>query len=135
MKKFYGKSCSCQRCWVHCSHHFRFLSLRRAAFIFSVKIKAHVDQFIVSFSKQMVEECKTIKNFLNTSVYNHKKLLDKRNYTNKIVVFLFKYFKNNINKLPTDWRYQNIEIERLICDYISGMTDRFALKLYKEENE
>ena len=91
--------------------------------------------FIVSFSKQMVEDCNTIKNFLNTSVYNHKKLLDKRNYTNKIVVFLFKYFKNNINKLPTDWRYQNIEIERLICDYISGMTDRFALKLYKEENE
>ena len=26
----------------------------------------------------------------------------------------------------------NIEIERLICDYISGMTDRFALNLYKE---
>ena len=27
---------------------------------------------------------------------------------------------------------QDIEIERLISDYISGMTDRFATKLYKE---
>ena len=44
------------------------------------------------------------------------------------------FVKNN-NKLPTDWRNQNIEIERLICDYISGMTDRFALNLYKEISE
>ena len=42
--------------------------------------------------------------------------------------------KNN-KKLPLDWINQEIEIERLICDYISGMTDRYALNLYKEINE
>ena len=48
---------------------------------------------------------------------------------------LFSYFKNNNNKLPIDWINLNVEIERLICDYISGMTDRFALNLYKEIHE
>ena len=91
--------------------------------------------FIVNFSDNMQSNCNIIKEFLTTHVYNHKKLLDKRIYSKNVVQKLFSYFKRNNNKLPNDWRNQKIEIERLICDYISGMTDRFALKLYKELNE
>lgn len=94
-------------------------------------IKNH-KYFLVNFSIEMNKNCNLIKNFLNHYVYNHKDLLTKRNYSTNIVNKLFIYFKNNNNKLPQDWRNQNIEIERLICDYISGMTDRFALKLYME---
>ena len=68
-------------------------------------------------------------------VYNHSHLSDKRQYSKKVISTLFTYFVKNNNKLPIDWRNQNIEIERLICDYISGMTDRFALNLYKEISE
>ncbi len=88
--------------------------------------------FLVSFSDQMQNNCNIIKEFLNTYVYNHRNLLDKRNYSKNVVQKLFIYFKKNNNKLPKDWINQDIEIERLICDYISGMTDRFALNLYKE---
>ncbi len=88
--------------------------------------------FIVSYSDNMKKNCNSVKDFLNIQVYNHKKLLNKRNYSKKIINKLFTYFKNNNNKLPSDWINQDIEIERLICDYISGMTDRFAIKLYKE---
>ncbi len=89
------------------------------------------NNFIVSYSDQMYNNCKLIKEFLNIYVYNHTNLLDKRNYSKNVVHKLFIYFKNNNNKLPLDWVNQDIEIERLICDYISGMTDRFAIKLYK----
>ena len=92
------------------------------------------NNFIVSFSDQMKKNCNIIKLFLFTSVYNHNKLLRKRNYSKDVVISLFNYFKINNNKLPIDWRKLDIEIERLICDYISGMTDRFAIKLYKEIN-
>ena len=46
---------------------------------------------------------------------------------------LFKYFLKNFNSLPSDWLLQNKEESkhRIICDYISGMTDRYASKLYK----
>ena len=36
------------------------------------------------------------------------------------------------NKLPDDWRSINEPIERVICDYISGMTDRYASRLHKD---
>ena len=89
------------------------------------------NNFIISYSDKMKKNCNTVKEFLNIYVYNHKNLLDKRNYSKNIVNKLFVYFKNNNNKLPLDWITQDIEIERLICDYISGMTDRFAINLYK----
>ncbi len=88
--------------------------------------------FVIKFSEKMKNNCNIIKNFLKINVYNHKNLLDKRNYSKKVVHKLFSYFKYNKNKLPQDWINQDIEIERLLCDYISGMTDRFALNLYKE---
>ncbi len=88
--------------------------------------------FIISYSNDMINSCKEIKEFLHKYVYNHKRLIEKRNYSKKIVNKLFIYFKNNNKKLPADWTNQDIEIERLICDYISGMTDRFAINLFKE---
>ncbi len=90
------------------------------------------DSFIVSYSNQMQNHCNTVKDFLNSHVYNHEKITDKRNYSKTVVDKLFVFFKNNNNKLPKDWLNQDIEIERLICDYISGMTDRFAINLYRE---
>ncbi len=91
-----------------------------------------LENFTVAYSDQMNNNCNLVKDFLSNNVYNHKKLLDKREYSKKIINKLFIYFKNNNNKLPSDWITQDIEIERLICDYISGMTDRFAINLYKE---
>ncbi len=90
------------------------------------------NNFIVSYSDRMKRNCTIIKEFLNIHVYNHKNLIDKRNYSKNIIHKLFEYFKKNNNKLPSDWLNQDIEIERLICDYISGMTDRFATNLFKE---
>ncbi len=90
------------------------------------------NSYLVTYSNDMLKNCNSIKEFLNIYVYNHENLLDKKNYSKNVVQKLFLYFKNNNDKLPNDWLVQNIEIERLICDYISGMTDRFALNLYKD---
>ncbi len=93
------------------------------------------NNFIVSYSDQMQKNCNTVKEFLNLYVYNHEKLIDKRKYSKNVVHKLFKFFRQNNKQLPSDWLDQDIEIERLICDYISGMTDRFAINLYKEVYE
>jgi len=90
------------------------------------------DNFIVTYSDKMKKNCLLIKEFLNVYVYSHKDLLDKRNFSKNVVHKLFLYFKKNNNKLPLDWMNQDIEIERLICDYISGMTDRYAVNLYNK---
>ena len=90
------------------------------------------DNFIVCFSTGMNSKSKDIKSFLFDNVYNHKNLLNKRHKVEKIILNLFKYFYNSPNKLPEDWLNKNEPIERIICDYISGMTDRFASRLHKE---
>jgi dGTPase len=90
------------------------------------------NNFIVSFSPLMNSKSKDIKSFLFDNVYNHQNLLDKRQNVEKIISNLFKYFYNFPNKLPNDWRSINEPIERIICDYISGMTDRYASRLHKD---
>ena len=89
--------------------------------------------FLISMSNKMKEDCSMIRVFLNINVYNHKKLTTKRNQVENIIAKLFKYFLDNPKKLPKDWLQEekNENIHRIICDYISGMTDRYASKLYK----
>ena len=89
--------------------------------------------FLITMSKKMKDDCKTINEFLLINVYNHKKLKEKRSKVEEITNKLFKYFIKNFNKLPKDWSIQKKEEDkhRIICDYISGMTDRYAFKLYQ----
>jgi len=105
--------------------------------ILDLKIKTKEEfqnykNFIVTFSPLMSSKSKDIKSFLYDNVYNHQNLLDKRQNVEIIISNLFKYFYNSPNKLPNDWRTINEPIERVICDYISGMTDRYASRLHKD---
>ena len=88
-------------------------------------------KFMVSFSSSMELKSKSIKNFLFENVYNHKNLIKKRQNVEKINSELFNYFYNSPDKLPLDWRKIDEPIERIICDYISGMTDRYASRLFR----
>ena len=89
--------------------------------------------FLITMSKEMNDDCLMIRDFLDINVYNHPKLSSKRNEVKNIVSKLFKYFLDNSKKLPPDWlkEEKNENINRIVCDYISGMTDRYASKLYK----
>ena len=84
-------------------------------------------------SKKMKNNCNEIRNYLYENVYNHPKLIDKKSNAENIIFKLFEYYIKNFNLLPSDWLSKNnFEIkERIICDYISGMTDRYASKLYR----
>ena len=89
--------------------------------------------FLISMSEKMKNDSVLIKNFLYDNVYNHLKLKQKRNEVENIITKLFDYYLKNFDKLPKDWSLQKKEESenRIICDYISGMTDRYASKLYK----
>ena len=89
--------------------------------------------FLISMSEKMKNDSVLIKNFLYVNVYNHSKLKQKRNEVENIITKLFDYYLKNFDKLPKDWSLQKKEESenRIICDYISGMTDRYASNLYK----
>ena len=86
---------------------------------------------IVSFSNKMKNFDLQIKNFLKKKMYFHKTVNSKTNFGRKVIDSLFFKIKKNPNKYININKYKNSNLERIICDYIAGMTDRYAINLYK----
>ena len=73
-----------------------------------------------------------IKSFLNQYMYNHKKVLKNTNNGKKIIKDLFKHLLNYPKKYINKDLFKKEKKERLIADFISGMTDRYAINLHKK---
>ena len=87
---------------------------------------------IVSFSEKIKDFDIKIKNFLKEKMYFHDSVNIKTNYGKKIIKNLFIKIKKNPSKYINIGKYSNLNIERMICDYIAGMTDRYAINLYNK---
>ena len=90
------------------------------------------DKIIVCFSDQMKNFDMSIKKFLKQKMYYHSKVNLKTNYGKKIITKLFNKIKSNPKKYINIKKYNSSSIERIICDYIAGMTDRYAINLYNQ---
>ena len=88
-------------------------------------------QPIICFSKDMVESINQIKFFLNLKMYNNKEVLIKTNLGKKIIIKLFNEIKKEPIKYIRRDLFKNGIKERVIADFIAGMTDRFAINLNK----
>lgn len=51
-----------------------------------------------------------------------------------IIEGLYNYFTKNSKKLPSEIRAvaERDGIDRAVCDYIAGMTDKYAIKLFED---
>ncbi len=87
---------------------------------------------LVTFSQNMQKFDKKIKSFLKQKMYFHKSVNSKTNYGRKVITRLFFQIKKNPKKYINIKKYSNSNIERIICDYIAGMTDRYAINLYNQ---
>ena len=84
---------------------------------------------LVSFSNNMKVFDIQIKKFLKKKMYFHKSVSMKTNYGRKIIKNLFFKIRKNPKKYIDINKYKNSNLERIICDYIAGMTDRYAINL------
>ena len=87
---------------------------------------------IVRFSTKMKKFDKKVKNFLRTRMYFHKNVKKNTQQGKKIINKLFYSIKKNPSKYINVSKYDNSNIVRSICDFIAGMTDRYAINLYKK---
>ena len=87
---------------------------------------------IVCFSKKMNLFDVSIKTFLRRNMYFHKDVIHKTNFGKKIIKHLFLKIKKNPNKYINMKFIKKNNIDRSICDFIAGMTDRFAINLYNK---
>ena len=87
---------------------------------------------LVTFSTKMKIFDTKIKKFLKQQMYFHKKVNSKTNYGRKVITKLFTSIRHNPQKYIDIKKYNNSNLERNICDYIAGMTDRYAINLYNQ---
>ena len=87
---------------------------------------------IIDFSYKMKKIDKEIKLFLKDNMYNHKKVLINTNKGKKIINDLFNYLIKNHQKYINKDSFKNEKKERVVADFIAGMTDRYAINLHKK---
>ena len=96
----------------------------------NIKDVYKIDMQLVTFSEEMTDFDMSIKSFLRENMYYNKKILNKTRKGEKIIKLLF----SRINKHPLKFVKRNTlkmySKERSICDFIAGMTDRYAINLY-----
>ena len=87
---------------------------------------------VVTFSNEMRKFDKRIKSFLKTKMYYHRKVKSNTSNGKKIIRELFFSIRKNPDKYINVSKYDKTNVARSICDFIAGMTDRYAINLYKK---
>jgi dGTPase len=89
---------------------------------------------VVCFSEEMTRRNRQLKDFLYTNLYRHHRVVRMAVKAERIISDLFRAYVQELAILPNhvqEWTKER-GLERTICDYIAGMTDRFAVEEYQK---
>jgi dGTPase len=89
---------------------------------------------LVGYSDDMAARVRELKEFLFRNMYRHYRVVRMGDKAGRIVRDLFESFVGEPLQLPPHY-YERVEREgahRVVCDYIAGMTDRFALDEHRK---
>jgi len=98
----------------------------------SIKDIYKQDHLIVDFSDKIKKVDMQIKDFLRHNMYNHKKVIINTNKGKRIIKVLFNYLSKNPKKYINEELLKKELKERVVADFIAGMTDRYAINLHKK---
>ena len=93
----------------------------------------HMGMTVIRFSKPLYQELKAIRSFLFHRMYRAPSVMAERARVTQVVDGLFPLFLGSPGLLPAEWQADvdaardETGLARIVCDYVAGMTDRFAL--------
>ena len=93
---------------------------------------------LVQFSPVMNTNMREIRKFFTTKMYKHYEINRMTSKAKRIVSDLYKIYSKEADCLPNEWRISYDKAEnlffknRIIADYIAGMTDRYAINEHKK---
>lgn len=94
-----------------------------------------LDHPVAEFSDAMQVVHQEIKTFLMERMYRHFRVNRMTSKARRVVRDLFTFFLHEPNCLPMHWQKHidtpaSVQTAEQVCDFIAGMTDRFALEEY-----
>ncbi|MBN1689251.1 MAG: deoxyguanosinetriphosphate triphosphohydrolase [Candidatus Omnitrophica bacterium] len=92
-----------------------------------------VEQPVVVFSSKIKGQVKQLKQFLGCNLYGHYRVVRMTDKGQRCLKSLFEIYLQKPEQFPREilLKCKKEGIRRTICDYLAGMTDRFALDEYK----
>jgi dGTPase len=98
------------------------------------------DRPVIGFSGAMAEANLPLRDFLFTRMYRHWRVNRTMAKSKRVVQMLFSHLHGGPQMLPPLWRARagdagSAHCAGVVCDYIAGMTDRYALEEYRRLND
>ena len=113
---------------IHASGH----CIRAARINRSREVRTY-PQRLLSFSAEVDAERRETKAFLHAHLYDSPVLSSDRVRLEELISELFRFWLAHPEELPQSYQDQlpDEKLERVVCDYIAGMTDNFILREYE----
>jgi len=109
----------------------------RAGGVASAEDVRGLGKALVAFSPDMAEDLARLRIFLHDRMYRHWRVNRTRSQARRILADMFGLFMAEPDVLPDGWQRRVHGLDeagraRVVCDYIAGMTDRFAIEEHKK---
>ena len=93
-----------------------------------------LDHDLTGYSTDMHRRNRELKDFLYNKLYRHFRVVRMAVKAERIITELFDAYHKEPAMLPRDYQemIDKRGLERTICDYIAGMTDRYAIEEYQK---
>ena len=87
---------------------------------------------IVCMSSTIEDDMMALRQFMFDAVYKKLAVGDHQSFM--VIEKLYKYFRANLSRLPEEYEklLLNWDADTVVCDYISGMTDNYCVKIFED---
>ena len=97
-------------------------------------IDASADQNEIGMTPEVLDATNVLRAFLFENVYTNPRAKAEEGKAKEMLALLFSHFLKHPEEMP-ELYFRNAEsegVERCVCDFIAGMTDRYAIETYKK---
>lgn len=98
-------------------------------------IENSLDQPDIRMSEHIEQAMQNLRKFMFANVYTNSKSKSEDGRAKELLKQLFLYYMNHLDELPEEYRMlremRGDSDERVVCDYIAGMSDGYAIDTYE----
>lgn len=108
---------------------------KRLDFFIHNLVTNSLDKDDICMSDEVGKAMKSLREFMFERVYNNPVAKGEEKKAEQLMETLYEYYLKNTEFLPQVYQrmmYDGEEKERVVCDYVGAMTDRFAIAKYEE---
>ena len=97
-------------------------------------VKQSAGKNVVEMEPHIFEATKKLRNYMFECVYSSDMARGEEVKAERMLTALYDYYNQDVSRLPDGYRktLEKWDKNQVICDYLSGMTDRYAVMLFNE---